>query len=116
LNKNRKAGNLMKILWSDFSIEMLLEIYTYYKEKASPVIARKIKTEIFTATKQLLKHPTSGQIELNLQKLSEGHRYLVKGNYKIIYKEVPEGLLITDVFDTRQDPAKLNDEKRKPGS
>lgn len=32
--------------------------------------------------------------------------------YKIIYKEVAEGILITDVFDTRQDPAKINDEKR----
>ena len=52
---------------------------------------------------------------MNLAKLNEGHRYLVKGNYKIIYKEVPEGLLITDVFDAKQDPIKINDEKRKPG-
>lgn len=104
----------MKILWSEFSIKMLLEIYTYYKEKASPSVAKKIKTDILTATKQLKKHPDSGQIELNLEKLNEGYRYIVKGNYKIIYKEIPEGLLITDIFDTRQDPIKLNDEERKP--
>ncbi|TCO09825.1 type II toxin-antitoxin system RelE/ParE family toxin [Natronoflexus pectinivorans] len=104
----------MKIVWSDFSIEMLLEIYSYYKKKASPSIAKKIKTEILTATNQLKKHPTSGQIEMNLEMLNEGHRYLVKGNYKITYKEIPEGLLITDVFDTRQDPIKINDEKREP--
>lgn len=102
----------MKILWSDFSKEMLLEIYTHYKINASPSIAKKIKSEILTATNQLKNHPTSGQIELNLEKLNEGHRYLVKGNYKIIYREIPEGLLITDVFDTRQDPIKINDEKR----
>jgi hypothetical protein len=36
------------------------------------------------------------------------------GNYKIIYKEISEGVLITDVFDTRQDPIKINDEKRNP--
>jgi len=106
----------MKIIWSDFSISMLLEIYTYYSEVANPAIAKKIKTDILTATKQLKKHPTSGQIELNLEKLNEGHRYLVKGNYKIIYKAIPEGLLITDVFDTRQDPVKLNVEKRKSGN
>lgn len=104
----------MKILWSDSSIEMLLEIYNYYNEKASPAIAKKIKTDILTATRQLKKHPASGQIELSLEQLNEGHRFLVKGNYKIIYKEIPEGLLITDVFDTRQDPIKLNNEKRKP--
>ncbi len=35
---------------------MLLEIYTYHKEKASPSIAKKIKTDILTATKQLKKN------------------------------------------------------------
>jgi len=106
----------MKILWSEFSIKLLSEIYTYYKEKASPSVAKKIKTDILTATKQLKKHPESGQIELNLEKLNEGYRYLVKGNYKIIYKAISEGLLITDIFDTRQDPIKLSDEERKTGS
>ncbi len=102
----------MKIYWSDFAVEMLLEIHNYYKEKASPSLARKIKNEIFTAAQQLKTQPASGQIEFTLEKLKEGHRYLIYGNYKIIYKEIPEGLLITDVFDTRQDPIKLNDEKR----
>lgn len=105
----------MKIIWSDFASETLSEIYQYYKEKASPTIAQKIKAEIFTATRQLKKHSSSGQIEINLEELNEGHRYLVKGNYKIIYKEIPEGMLITDVFDTRQDPININDENRNPG-
>jgi plasmid stabilization system protein ParE len=102
----------MKILWTNFATGTLLEIYQYYKLKASPTVARKIKSEILITTKQLIKHPYSGQIEFNLEKLKEGHRFLVKGNYKIIYKEVAEGILITDVFDTRQDPVKINDEKR----
>ena len=105
----------MKIIWSDFASEMLIEIYRYYKVKASIAIAKKIRIEIFTATQQLKKHPVSGPIELNLEKINEGHRYLVKGNYKIIYKEVAEGVLITDVFDTRQDPLKINKEDRKSG-
>ena len=102
----------MKIIWSDFATCTLLEIYQYYKLNASPTVARKIKSEILVTTKQLIKHPYSGQIEFNLEKLKEGHRYLVQGNYKIIYNEVKEGILITDVFDTRQDPIKINDEKR----
>lgn len=104
----------MKIIWSDFASETLSEIYQYYKEKASPTIAQKIKAEIFTATRQLKKHSSSGQIEINLEELNEGHRYLVKGNYKIIYKKISEGMLITDVFDTRQDPININDENRNP--
>lgn len=73
-----------------------------------------MKNGIFWATRQLSKHPNSGQIELTLKQLGEGHRYLIKGNYKIVYKEVDEGILITDVFDTRQDPRKINDKRRKP--
>ncbi|HCY43029.1 MAG TPA: type II toxin-antitoxin system RelE/ParE family toxin [Prolixibacteraceae bacterium] len=104
----------MKILWSDFASEMLIEIYNYYKVNASISIAKRIRSEIFTSTNRLKRHPSAGQIELNLEKLNEQHRYLVKGNYKIIYKEIAEGILITDIFDTRQDPLKINDDKRKP--
>jgi len=49
--------------------------------------------------------------EETLQQLGEKHRYLVRGKYKIIYKKVEEGILLTDVFDTRQDPVKLNNSR-----
>lgn len=106
----------MRIIWSDFSSEILIEIYQYYIEKAGYPVAQKIKSNIFKSTKQLIKHPTSGQIELTLENLGEEHRYLVEGNYKIIYKKVKEGILITDIFDTRQDPVEINDKNRKPSS
>jgi len=106
----------MKVIWSDFSSDILVEIYLYYKEKAGYTIAKRIKSQIFESTKQLIKHPISGQIEETLKHLGEGHRYLLEGNYKIIYKQIEEGILITDVFDTRQDPIKINDKNRKPYS
>jgi len=102
----------MKILWSEFASNTFSDIYNYYKEIAGPTIAGKIKTGIFVATRQLEKHPKSGHLEETLSKLGEGHRYLIEGNYKIVYKEVKEGILVTDVFDTRQDPIKINDPKR----
>lgn len=105
----------MKIIWSEFASSTLVEIYNYYKDAANKEIAIKIKNDIFYATRQLLKHPDSGQIELTLAQLGEGHRYLVKDNYKIVYKKVDNGVLITDVFDTRQDPRKINVKTRKPG-
>lgn len=101
----------MKIFWSDFASEMLKEIYEYLKENASKKIAKRIKNEILDTTKQLEKFGKSGQIEPTLEKLNEGHRYLVKGNYKIIYKEIYEGILITDVFHTKQNPTKLQRNK-----
>jgi toxin ParE1/3/4 len=102
----------MKIIWSDFASATLAEIFKYHKLCISEQVARKIRGNIFSATKRLIKHPHSGQIENTLKQLKEGHRYLVEGNYKIVYKRVSEGILITDVFDTRQDPKKINDPKR----
>ena len=104
----------MKIIWTDFASNTLAEIYKYYKEVAGETVAGKIKTNIFSTTRHLEKHPHSGQVEKTLEKLEEGHRYLVTGNFKIIYKGVKEGILITDIFDTRQDPVKTNDPKRMP--
>jgi len=105
----------MKVIWTDFASNSLFEIYKYYKEAASENIAQRIKFKLFSATRQLIQHPLSGQIETNLQKFGEDHRYLVEGNYKIIYKRIREGILIMDVFDTRQDPVKIFKSIKKPG-
>jgi plasmid stabilization system protein ParE len=59
----------MKIIWTDFASNTLAEIYKYYKEVAGENVARKIKTKIFSTTRQLDKHPHSGQIEKTLEKL-----------------------------------------------
>ncbi len=102
----------MKVIWSNFASKTLRDIYDYYKEIAGEKTAKKIKDNILKSTKQLLLYPKSGQIEETLKYLEEGHRYLVKNKYKVIYKNVEEGILITDVFDLRQDPIKLNNPKR----
>jgi toxin ParE1/3/4 len=106
----------MKIIWTYFASDSLFEIYKYYKEAAGEDVAKIIKFKIFKATSQLRKQPLSGQLETNLQKLGEEHRYLIEGNYKIIYRRIKEGILITDVFDTRQNPIKIFKSTRKPGT
>jgi plasmid stabilization system protein ParE len=105
----------MNIIWSEFARYALKETYLYHKEIAGIFIAKKIKFKIFSSTKQLIQYPDSGQIEPTLEVLNEGHRYLISGHYKVVYKKVGEGILITDVFDTRQDPSKINNPERKPG-
>ena len=102
----------MKISWSNLASNTLKDIFKYHKEIAGEIIAHKIKTKIFNSTKHLLKHTDSGPIEESLKQLEQDHRYLVSGNYKIVYRKIKEGILITDIFDTRQDPLKINDPKR----
>lgn len=102
----------MKVIWTNLAIEALKEIYPYHKLVAGHRVARNIKSGIFSATKKLTDQPKLGPIETSLEKLNEGHRYLVNENYKIIYTVVKEGILVTDLFDTRQDPDKMNDPER----
>lgn len=102
----------MKIIWSNFAIQSLKHIYDYYAENANKKVATKIKNQILNRTKQLKKYPESGQIEIYLKKLGLKHRYLVCGNYKIIYRVKDDEIIINDVFDTRQHPDKMIQENR----
>ncbi len=104
-----------QIIWSDFAIENLKDIFDYFKDNASRKVAEKIKSEILESTNQLIEYPESGQKEFNLEKLNKDHRYILSGKYKIIYRIEKENILINDVFDVRQDPSKMADENRNKG-
>jgi len=97
----------MKVIWTNFALESLHETYTFYKATVNIRVANKIRAEIFSGVKQLKAQPNSGTIEVLLETTNEGHRYLIIGNYKIIYKISKKNIYITDVFDTRQNPEKL---------
>lgn len=99
----------MDVLWTEFAEWNLKEIFLYHKNLANITVAKKIKSGILQTTNQLKSHPLSGQIEQNLVELNQQYRYLISKNYKIIYRQIKEGVLITDIFDTRLSPDKMND-------
>lgn len=101
----------MQILWSGFAKECLKDISFYYKHVAGPKISNKIRSQIFRATRHLVKYPASGQEEPFLKGQDQVFRYIIAGRFKIIYTIEGRKILITDVFDTRQNPIKVN----KPG-
>lgn len=98
----------MKVVWSEFSQIALKEIFDYYKKKASKFVAIKIKNQILNSTKHLTDNPEVGQKEILLEELNENHRHIITGNYKVIYKITENHTLITDDFDVRQNPLKMN--------
>lgn len=102
----------MEIIWTDFAIENFKIIFDFYTVKANRKVAHQIRKQILTSTEQLIKHPNSGQKELHLEKLEKDYRYVLSGNYKIIYKVEDSQIIISDVFDSRQNPDKMVDEKR----
>jgi toxin ParE1/3/4 len=83
------------------------EIVEYYRLLGYGKYGRKIRAAILTKALLLKAHPQLGVVEEALTSLGLGHRFLVEGNYKIIYRVEGQHVLITDVFDTRQDPEKL---------
>ena len=94
----------LKIVWTKFAISELKSIYEFYKYKAGISVAEKIKKRIFIKVKQLQNHPLSGAIEENLFKTEYDYRYLVEGNYKIIYRIENKDVFIIDIFDCRRNP------------
>ena len=98
-----------EIVWSDQAKNQLRSIHDYFKEVAGDKIAVSITQRILLKPKILIRHPNMGQIEENQAVKGRGFRYLVEGNYKIIYKVIQRdrNILIAAVFDTRQNPDKM---------
>lgn len=100
----------LTLYWSQHAEEKLEDIFNYYKQKAGVKTARKLVSSIIDCTIDLNKNPEIGQIEELLEGKKQGFRYLVYTNYKIIYwiNYTKERLEIANVYDTRQNPDKIN--------
>lgn len=98
-----------KILWTDFAINQLKDIFDYHLIKASPNIAQRLVQKIIDATIILENNPKSGRKEDLLVDRSQEFRFIVVKNYKIIYWIDFEFNIInvSMVFDTRQNPVKI---------
>src|ERR1700733_13360173 len=98
----------MKLVITEPAKLRLKEIHDYYKENISRKIADRIKSGIIVRLKYLNANPLSGQEEEQLRKLGLGHRRIVEGNYKIIYRISDKTIFVIDIFDSRQNPSKMS--------
>jgi len=103
----------MKIIWSVFAKAELQNIFDYYKENASVRVAANLVEDIVKESHSLITAQYIGQVESNLSGRKETYRYLVYKSYKILYtiNEAEQSIQIADVFDTRQNPIKINRKK-----
>jgi toxin ParE1/3/4 len=103
----------LEIFWSQFAEDKLQDIFQYYKFKAGVKIAKKIINQIVDKTLILEQNFKIGQIEELLTGRKQEFRYLVSGNYKIIYyiNFETNKIIIANVFDTRQNPVKMDEIK-----
>ncbi|MFD0991052.1 type II toxin-antitoxin system RelE/ParE family toxin [Mariniflexile jejuense] len=103
----------LKLFWTDFSQKELEKIYKYHREKAGIRIAKKLVNGIYNETLKLQRQPEIGQAEELLKNRNQRFRYLVYKNYKVIYwiNKDKNRVEINDVFDTRQNPIKIERKK-----
>lgn len=97
----------VRVLWTDFALSQLEDIYDYYKIKASPRIAKKLVKTLVEETIVLESNPLIGVKEPLLSDRPYECRFLVKNNYKIIYRFNENLIRIISVFDCRQNPMKI---------
>ena len=55
-----------KIVWTNFAIENLKDIFNYYSTNANRKVAHEIRRRILKSSKQLIYSPNSGPVEPNL--------------------------------------------------
>ncbi len=98
---------MVKIVWSINATKQLKKIFLYYKDKVSETIAKKIINGIVRKVSILNNNPLIGSKEEMLNHLKHDFRYLLEGNYKIIYFLRNDIITIASAFDCRQNPNKI---------
>ena len=97
----------MKLVYTEQALIGLDATLEFLAKNVTNVKLIAISNRILDTSEELLKQPFMGQEEPLLEYLRSGHRRLIVGHCKIIYKVVDEYIYITDIFDSRQDPDKM---------
>lgn len=99
----------MKVVLTDQSLERLESSLRFYLEELEipKTKVAEIKNRLITSAKGLSKRPHKGQYEPYLAKLKQGHRRLIEGNFKIVYRVENNTVYVVDFFDSRDNPSKM---------
>ena len=97
----------MKIQYTEQSLVSLQESLEFISKEVSLEKLIEIRDQILNSTDILIKHPKLGKKEEYLEHLKFGHRRIIEGHYKVIYRVEKKIIYITDIFDTRQEPNKM---------
>ena len=103
----------LSVHWSKLAETKLLENHAFLIIVAGNQSAIKLISNIINSTEILKKSPRIGQLEPLLKNRHHSFRYLIYGNYKIIYliDSNKNQIKIANVFDCRQNPIKIEETK-----
>lgn len=99
----------MKLVYTEQAIVSLQECLDFFPSEVPAEKVNEVRDRILAKADKLLENPYIGQDEEYLDHLGLSHRRVIEGVYKIIYKVEGELIIITDIFDSRQDPSKMKE-------
>ena len=97
----------MKLVYTEQAITSLQECLDFFPPEVSPQKVNEIRDRILAKADKLVENPYIGQQEEYLEHMGQSPRRIIEGSYKIIYRVEGEMIVVTDIFDSRQDPEKM---------
>lgn len=98
----------LKIIWTQTANNNLKEIFNYYRLNVTTSIALSIIRNLKSNVNSLSKFPYEGLNLKTPKPLQNVYHFIIVRNYKIIYEIINTNIYIITIFDTRQNPEKLN--------
>jgi plasmid stabilization system protein ParE len=99
--------DLFDICWDNSVHGELKKMYKYLSENVSEAYADKMMRAIVGAVEPLRTQPERYPLEPQLLHLKEQYRFINVGLYKIIYTFTGQEVIITHLFHSKRNPAKL---------
>jgi len=92
-----------KIIWSKQARESLKDIYDYYKDK-SVQGAKNVRSDLINAPKKIIFAR-----QYQIDEINPKYRRIVVRDYKLLYKETGNTIVVMDIIGTRQSPDVLKE-------
>lgn len=96
----------MEVVITEPAEESLKEIYCRFEEN----IAVHLVNKILDRAETLSNLSNRGRIVDELRSLNQEHRYIIEDNFKIIYRQDKNLVIVTDIFNMSKNPENI---KRK---
>jgi plasmid stabilization system protein ParE len=84
-----------------------LSALEFYEDKLTAAQLSTLYDQVITRVSSLTHAVFHGQMEPEMEHRGQGHRRLIEGHFKIIYRVEGETVYVTDIFDSRQNPEKM---------
>lgn len=96
----------LNIIYSNEALTDFEAILSYYLSTYAYTVAENIEAGILEHIELLSTNPTIGHQDLLLMR--NDYLVFISVNYKLVYRVEETNLIIIRIFDSRQNPAKLN--------